>query len=85
MQLFCLYVNTRHQGNVCIFFCTYYELIITTRLFFKVILKIFSLRKQSVIGKANKSVFKDLLSCYPYCNWLLQALMMDEHIRTACI
>lgn len=46
MQLFCLYVNTRHQGNVCIFFHTYYKLIITTRLFFKVILKIFSLRKQ---------------------------------------
>lgn len=67
------------------YFCTYYELIITTRLFFKDILKIFSLTKQSMIGKANKSVFKGLLSYYPYCNWLLQALMMDEHIRTARI
>lgn len=85
MQLFCLYVNTRHQGNVCMFFRTYYELINTTRLFFKAILKIFSLRKLSIIGKANKSVFKGLLSYYPYCNWLLQALMMDEHIRTARI
>ena len=85
MQLFCLYVNTRHQGNVCIVFHTYYELIITTRFFFKVILKIFSLRKQQMIGKANKSVFKGLLSYHPYHNWLLQALMMDEHIRTARI
>lgn len=38
-----------------------------------------------MIGKANKSVFKGLLSYHPYHNWLLQALMMDEHIRTARI
>lgn len=34
-----------------------------------------------MIGKANKSEFKGLLSYHPYHNWILQALMMDEHIR----
>lgn len=34
-----------------------------------------------MIGKANKSEFKGLLSYHPYHNWLLQALLMDEHIR----
>lgn len=77
--------NSFAPGNRLHIFCTYYKLIITTRLFFKVILKIFSLRKQQMIGKANKSVFRDLLSYHPYHNWLLQALMMDEHIRTARI
>lgn len=80
----CMLIQGTREMSAC-FFRTYYELINTTRLFFKAILKIFSLRKQSIIGKANKSVFKGLLSYYPYCNWLLQALMMDEHIRTARI
>lgn len=34
-----------------------------------------------MIGKANKSEFKGLLSYHPYHNWLLQALLMDERIR----